>query len=259
VPVPTLTSESLAILGGIQHAFFTRAGGVSRGVYATLNSGIGSGDTPHNVTENRSRMAATLGVAPVRLITAYQVHSPTVVVAEKPWSHDQRPRADAIVSKVPALAIGVSTADCGPVLMADEQAGVIGAAHAGWRGALSGVLEAAVAAMEQLGADRRRMVAVLGPTISQPNYEVGPELVAQFVADDPANARFFVPAERDGHALFDLPGYIAARLHGAAVGTIKGLGRCTYAEPEQFYSYRRCTHRREPDYGRHISAIVLMQ
>ena len=257
MPVPVLTSAALAALGGIRHAFFTRAGGVSGGVYASLNSGIGSNDVPGNVIENRSRMAATLGVAPAHLLTAYQVHSPTVVVAERPWSQAQRPRADAIVTTVPGLAIGVSTADCGPVLIADARARVIGAAHAGWRGAVAGVLEAAIAAMERLGADRSRMVATLGPTISQANYEVGPELVAQFVADDAANERFFTNAERAGHARFELPGYIVARLHKASVGTVESIGRCTYAEPDQFYSYRRCTHRGEPDYGRHINAIVL--
>jgi YfiH family protein len=255
--VPVLTSASLSGLGGIRHAFFTRAGGVSGGVYASLNSGVGSDDAPESVAENRARMASTLRVAPAHLLTAYQVHSPTVVEAKRPWAHAERPRADAIVTKVAALAIGVSTADCGPVLLADAETHVIGAAHAGWRGALSGVLEATVAAMERLGADRRRMVAALGPTISQANYEVGPELVAQFVAADPANARFFHAAERAGHAYFDLPGYIKARLTAAAVGTVEDISRCTYAEPEQFYSYRRATHRREPDYGRHVNAIVL--
>jgi YfiH family protein len=255
--LPVLTSAALATLDGIRHAFFTREGGVSGGVYASLNSGIGSDDAPANVIENRSRMAAALGVSPAHLITAYQVHSPAVVVADRPWSQAQRPRADAIVTRVPGLAIGISTADCGPVLIADAQARVVGAAHAGWRGAVAGVLEAAIAAMERIGADRSRMVATLGPTISQPNYEVGPELIAQFVADDAANERFFAPAERAGHARFDLPGYIVARLQRAAVGTVDSLGRCTYSEADRFYSYRRCTHRREPDYGRHINAIVL--
>ena len=257
MPVPTLTSDSLSALHGIRHAFFTRAGGVSEGVYASLNSGIGSQDQPGNVSENRARMAAALGVAPTHLLTAYQIHSPTVVTAERPWSHEERPRADAIVTNVPALAIGVSTADCGPVLMADAHARVIGSAHAGWRGALGGVLEATIDAMERIGADRRRVVAVLGPTISQANYEVGPELVAQFVADDPANVCFFAAGERPGHAWFDLPGYVVARLRAASVGTAENLARCTYAEPEQFYSYRRSTHRAERDYGRHVNAIVL--
>jgi YfiH family protein len=259
MPVPILTSASLATLHGIRHAFFTRAGGVSAGVYASLNSGIGSNDDPGNVAENRARMAAALGVEPTHLVSAYQVHSPTVVVAQRPWTHDARPHADAVVTAAVSLAIGVSTADCGPVLLADAEARVIGAAHAGWRGALAGVLEATVAAMERMGADRRRMVAALGPTISQANYEVGPELVRQFVADDPDNARFFRPAAREGHAQFDLPGYIVARLRRAAVGTVDDLARCTYADPDQFYSYRRCTHRRESDYGRHINAIVLAE
>lgn len=255
--VPILTSNLLAALPGIRHAFFTRAGGVSDGVYASLNSGIGSNDAPENVLENRVRMAAALRVPPTNLITAYQVHSPNVVVAEHPWNHDARPRADAIVTRTPGLAIGVSTADCGPVLMADAQARVIGVAHAGWRGALGGVLDATITAMEQLGAERRRMIAALGPTISQANYEVGPELVAQFIAEDAENARFFAPADRPGHAWFDLPGYIVARLRLASIGTAEALGRCTYAEADLFYSYRRSTHRREPDYGRHISALVL--
>jgi len=255
--VPTLTSTALSELDGIRHAFFTRAGGVSDGVYASLNSGIGSDDAPDRVAENRARMAGALGVTPVSLLTAYQVHSPTVAVAERPWSLAERPRADAIVTNVPALAVGVSTADCGPVLMADPQARVVGAAHAGWRGALGGVLEATVAVMERIGADRRRMVAVLGPTISQANYEVGAELVTQFVADDPGNARFFAPAEREGHAWFDLPGYIVDRLRRASVGSVDSLDCCTYADPDRFYSYRRSTHRHEPDYGRHVNAIVL--
>jgi len=255
--VPALTSTSLSELEGIRHAFFTRLGGVSGGVYASLNSGVGSDDAPQDVAVNRARMAATLRVAPSHLLTAYQVHSPTVVEVERPWSHAERPRADAIVTRVPALAIGVSTADCGPVLLADAEARVIGAAHAGWRGALSGVLEATVAAMERLGADRRGIIAALGPTISQANYEVGPELVEEFLAADSASARFFRAGDRAGHAYFDLPGYIVVRLNAAAVKTVEDIGRCTYAEPEHFYSYRRSTHRREPDYGRHVNAIVL--
>lgn len=255
--VPTLQSPSLAALAGIRHAFFTRAGGVSSGIYASLNSGIGSHDLADNVSENRARMADTMGVMPERLLTAYQVHSPAVVRVEQPWSGDQRPRADAMVTGVPGFALGISTADCGPILFADPVARVIGAAHAGWRGALSGVIEATVAAMEQIGADRHRIVAALGPTISQSNYEVGPDLVAQFIADDAVNAQFFTEAERTGHARFDLPGYIVHRLRRAALATTENVGRCTYAEPELFYSYRRATHRGEADYGRHVSAIVL--
>jgi YfiH family protein len=255
--VPILQAASLSALDGLRHAFFTRGGGVSTGVYASLNSGIGSQDAPENVAENRARMAGAMAVAAERLLTCYQVHSPTVVVVDEPWCVDARPRADAMVTRVAEIALGISTADCGPLLFADAEAGVIGAAHAGWRGALSGVIEATIAAMERLGAMRQRMTATLGPTISQRNYEVGPDLVERFVAEDAANRRFFAPADRAGHARFDLPGYIEHRLRRAAVATIENLGRCTYAEPEHFYSYRRATHRGEADYGRHISAIVL--
>lgn len=252
-----LEAPSLARLAGIRHAFFTRAGGVSEGVYASLNGGPGSDDAPAKVAENRARMAAALGVTPDRLLTAYQIHSPDVVTVERPWEPQQRPRADAIVTRVPGLAIGVTTADCGPVLFADETAGVIGAAHAGWRGAATGVLEATIAAMERCGADRARIAAALGPMIRQANYEVGPEFVARFQADDASNARFFRPATRPGHALFDLPGYIAARLTAAGIARVEDVGHCTYADAARFFSYRRSTHRREPDYGRHINAIAL--
>jgi len=252
-----LQAGTLAALAGIRHAFFTREGGVSQGIYASLNGGVGSNDDRAHVDENRARMAAALGVARDSLLSAYQIHSADVVVAETPWTHAARPRADAIVTRVPGLAIGVSTADCGPVLLADREARVIGAAHAGWRGALAGVTDATIAAMERLGARRARMVAALGPMISQPNYEVGAELVERFGAADPANARFFRPAARPGHALFDLPGYVAARLAAAGVAQVEDLAACTYADPGRFYSFRRTTHRGEPDYGRHINAIAL--
>jgi YfiH family protein len=253
-----LQAPSLSKLKGIRHGFFTRAGGVSQGIYASLNGGVGSNDDPDKVVENLARMAAKLGVSPDRLLSLYQIHSPEVVVAEQPWSRDNRPRADAVVSATPRLAIGVSTADCGPLLFADSHASVIGAAHAGWRGAFTGVIEATVAAMEKLGADRSRIAAALGPTISQPNYEVGPEFVTRFVSADAANARFFQPAERSGHALFDLNGYIGSRIERAGIVNFEDLGLCTYAEPERFYSFRRSTHRNEPDYGRHINAITLV-
>jgi YfiH family protein len=252
-----LQTASLGKLAHIRHGFFTRSGGVSQGVYATLNGGVGSSDAPDKVAENRARMAAALGVAPERLLTAYQIHSPDVVVVDRPWTADKRPRADAIVTRTPRLAIGVSTADCGPLLLADAEAGVIGAAHAGWRGALTGVIEAAVAAMEELGAERARVVAALGPTIRQPNYEVGPEFVARFLAADAGNARYFEASPREGHAMFDLAGYIAARVQRAGIGTFEDLALCTFAEPERFFSYRRTTKQSEPDYGRHINAIAL--
>jgi YfiH family protein len=180
-----------------------------------------------------------------------------VVTVDEPWEPQQRPRADALVTRVPGLAIGVTTADCGPVLLADDTAGVIAAAHAGWRGAATGVLEATVAAMERCGADRARIAAALGPMIRQADYEVGPEFVARFRAEDHANERFFRPSSRPGHALFDLAGYIAARLVAAGVRRVEDLGYCTYADAARFFSYRRSTHRSEPDYGRHINAIAL--
>jgi len=250
-------AENLARLSGIRHAFFTRAGGVSEGVYASLNGGVGSDDAPGNVAENRARMAAALGVAPQRLVTAYQIHSPTVVVADQPWTPQMRPRADAIVTRTPTLAIGVSTADCGPLLFADAKAHVIGAAHAGWRGAFTGIIEATITAMEKLGAERKHIVAALGPTIRQDNYEVGPEFVARFRDADAGNARFFQPAGRPGHALFDLPGYIAARIASAEIAQFEDLRLCNYADPQRFFSFRRTTHRGEADYGRHVNAIAL--
>ena len=252
-----LQAASLAKLKSIRHAFFTRAGGVSEGVYASLNGGIGSNDAASNVIENRKRMADALGVMPDSFVTAYQVHSPDVVDVTNPWPQDQRPRADAMVTNKPGIALGISTADCGPVLFADSDARVIGAAHAGWRGALTGVLEATLAAMEKLGANRERTAVALGPMIRQSNYEVGPEFVSRFRETDEGNVRFFAPSDRDGHAMFDLAGYIAHRLSRAGVSQIEDLGLCTYAEPERFYSYRRMTKLGESDYGRHINAIAL--
>jgi polyphenol oxidase len=252
-----LQAASLSAFAGIRHGFFTRDGGVSDGIYASLNGGNGSDDAPAKVAENRDRMAAALGVGPDRFVTAYQIHSPDVVTIEQPWLPSERPRADAIVTRAPGLAIGVTTADCGPVLFADDRARVIGVAHAGWRGAFTGVLEATIGAMKACGADRRNITAALGPMIRQPNYEVGPELVARFTAADAANQRFFAPSTRPDHALFDLPGYIAARLTSAGIDRIEDLGQCTYRDPARFFSYRRATHRGETDYGRHVNAIAL--
>jgi YfiH family protein len=251
-----IEAKTLA-LAGIRHAFFTRDGGVSDGLYASLNGGLGSGDSAAHVVENRARMAAALAVEPHRLVTAYQIHSPDIVVVETPWPPQSRPRADAIVTRAPGLAIGVTTADCGPILLADPQSRVIGAAHAGWRGALAGIVEAAVTAMEKLGADRSHIRAVLGPMIRQRNYEVGPDLIARFAAEDSLSGRFFLPAARNGHALFDLAGYISARLDRAGIRQVEDLGLCTYADPSRFFSFRRSTHRAEADYGRHVNAIAL--
>lgn len=240
---------------GIRHGYFTRAGGVSEGIYAGLNIGTGSQDDPQRVRENRARVAAWMGVTPDRLLTAYQVHSPEVVVAREPFP-GERPKADALVSDTPGIALGVSTADCGPILFADAERRVIGAAHAGWKGALTGVLENTVAAMERLGARRDNIIAVLGPSIGPQNYEVGPEFVERFSASDAGNSRYFVPSSRPGHAMFDLNAYTVDRLGHAGVAAEK-LDRCTYAEEDLFFSYRRTTHRKEADYGRQISAIVL--
>jgi YfiH family protein len=258
-PAGMIQAAALAALPGIRHGFFTRTGGVSDGIYASLNGGVGSRDAPARVAENRARMTAALAVRPERLLTAYQTHSADVVTADVPWSPDARPRADAIVTRTRGLAVGVTTADCGPILFADAQAGVVGAAHAGWRGALQGVLEATIDALERCGADRGRLVVALGPMIRQPNYEVGPEFVARFTASDAANARFFQASARAGHALFDLAGYIAARLRRCGVERIEDIGRCTYGEPAEFFSYRASTHRGEPDYGRHVNAIALSE
>ncbi len=250
-----LTHDSLA-LPGIRHGFFTREGGVSTGLYASLNCGIGSADERARVLENRARVTAALGVGADRLATPYQVHGTDAVIVEAVWAPGEGPKADAVVTNRPGVALGIGTADCGPILMADPVARVIGAAHAGWRGAIDGIAEAAIEAMVMLGARRERMVAVLGPSISQANYEVGPELVARFTHDNADNARYFVPSERPRHALFDLPAYTVGRLKAAGIAAVD-MGRCTYAEPDRFYSYRRATHLGEPDYGRLMSAIVL--
>jgi YfiH family protein len=252
----SFASSLLASVPGLRHAFFSRDGGVSEGIYAGLNGGLGSDDDPHHVLENRRRMAAKMGVEPEHFLTAYQIHSPDVAVAEAPWDSETRPRADAIVTRVAGLAIGVTTADCGPVLFADARARVIGAAHAGWKGAFTGVLESTIQAMEELGAHRAEMVAAIGPLIRQPSYEVGAEFVARFVAADAGYADLFVASTREDHAMFDLGGFIRMRLERAGIGVIDDTGIDTYPD-ERFYSYRRSVHRGEPDYGRQIHAIVL--
>jgi polyphenol oxidase len=244
-------------LAGFPHGFFNRHGGVSDGPYATLNGGLGSRDRASSVAENRARMAQALGVKPHALLTAYQTHSPDVVIVDNPWPADARPHADAIVTRTPRLAVGVTTADCGPILFADPVAGVIGAAHAGWRGALAGIVDATVAAMKTLGAQPERIRAALGPMIRQRNYEVGPDLITRFAAEDDANGRFFAPAARKNHALFDLAGYLRSRLSRAGIRQVEDLAYCTYGDAAQFFSFRRSTHLGESDYGRHVSAIVL--
>jgi len=251
-----ITAPDLATESGIRHAFFTRQGGVSTGIYASLNGGPGSADDQTAVSENRARMAEHLGVARENLISLYQVHSPDVVVVSGPWQ-GERPKADAMVTTAPGVAIGVSHADCGPILFADSEARVIGAAHSGWKGAFTGVVASTVTAMEKLGARRERIVAVLGPTISARAYEVGPEFVERFKTENATYARFFTASERPAHAMFDLPAFIGLRAQEAGIGHFVDLALCTYGDEQRFFSYRRTTHRAEPDYGRMISAITL--
>ncbi|MBO0906396.1 peptidoglycan editing factor PgeF [Jiella sonneratiae] len=239
----------------LSHAFFTRRGGTSGGLYEGLNVGIGSKDDAASVAANRARAMATLGLDASRLATPFQVHSAEAIVVDAPFA-GERPKVDGIVTATPGLAVGVVTADCGPVLFADPKNRVVGAAHAGWRGALGGVLEATIAAMESVGAERASTVAVLGPTITQPSYEVGLEMVAAFVEGDPARERFFQPGKAPEKRQFDLPGFIVDLLERSGVSA-SFVGRCTYGEPEAFFSFRRTTHRGEPDYGRQLAAITL--
>jgi YfiH family protein len=252
-----ITADALSALPGIRHGFFTRQGGVSNGIYASLNCGVGSADERGHVIENRARVTAELGVAAEQLATPHQVHSPDVAVVDEVWAAGAGPKADAVVTRRRGIAIGVGTADCGPVLFADAEAGVIGAAHSGWKGAFTGVLEATIAAMEGLGARRTQIVAVLGPTISKSAYEVGPEFRARFLEATTANEAYFTPSDRADHHRFDLPAYIGSRLAAAGLGHVGDLALCTYADPERFFSYRRTTHAGEPDYGRMLHAISL--
>jgi YfiH family protein len=255
-----LKSASLDNVTGIRHAFFTREGGVSNGIYASLNCGAGSSDDPNNVIENKRRAAAHLKLAEDRLVTLYQVHSPDVVTLTDPAPIlANRPEADAMVTRTPGVALGILTADCAPVLFADADAGVIGAAHAGWRGALGGVVENTVAAMEDLGATRRGIRATIGPCIAQNSYQVGADFPDPFIEDDPGAVILFRPdGETDKH-LFDLQGYILRRLEEAGIGSLGALDLDTYADEDLFFSYRRTCHREEDDYGRGLSAITLTE
>ncbi len=245
-------------LQGVAHGFFTRQGGASEGVYASLNGGVGSKDDPAAVFENRARMAGALGVGTDLLLVPYQIHSADALHVGEPWEAGARPRCDALVTSTRGLALGVTGADCGMVLFADAAAGVIGAAHAGWKGALTGVLEATLDAMEGLGASRKSIACVLGPTIGQQSYEVGGEFVERFIAQDSSNGIYFAPSRNAGRSMFDLPAYIGMRLERAGVGSYGNLALDTYADDERFYSYRRSVHRSEPDYGRLVSAIALV-
>jgi len=245
-----ITSDALTC----PHGFFTRKGGASSGIFAGLNCGAGSTDQADIVAINRARVAEAMGLPPATMTTVHQVHSARALAVTGPFSH--RPEADAMVSATPGVLLGVLTADCQPVLFQDPRAQVIGAAHAGWRGAVDGVLEATLTAMEGLGARRGQIVAVIGPTISQAAYEVGPEFLDHFRAEDPANVRFFASGPGD-RLLFDLPGYGLSRLRAAGVVRAEWTGHCTYRDAARFYSFRRTTHAGEADYGRLISTIRL--
>ena len=252
---PFLRASSLTGLASIRHGFFTRQGGVSGGIYGSLNAGYGSRDDRDAVAENRRRVAAALGLGGDALRTVYQVHGSRVTHVDALWA--DTPRCDAMVTNRPGLALGILAADCAPVLFADADAGVIGAAHAGWKGALAGVVQATVGAMLALGARRGAIAAALGPAISQSSYEVGPGFSAPFLAQNRDNADFFVASARAGHFMFDLPGYITGVLEGLGLGLLSVLAEDTCGDPERFFSYRRATHLGEPDYGRCVSAIAL--
>ncbi len=251
-----ITAEALNRVDGVRHGFLTRRGGVSDGVYASLNCGLGSGDHADKVNANRARALDRLGLDG-SLVTAYQCHSARVVVVEEPWATGAAPEADGLVTNRPGVALGVLTADCAPVLLADDEAGVIGVAHAGWRGARDGIIEATVEAMTGLGATPSAMVAAIGPAIGSESYEVGAEFHRAFADQQTGNNEYFRAAERPGHFMFDLPAYVADRLTGLGLVAVEGIGRDTYAEEDLFFSYRRTTHRGERDYGRGLSAIAL--
>jgi len=252
-----IQAPCLAHLPGIRHGFFTRAGGGSLGIYAGLNCGPGSADDPEQVAANRARVSEHLGAEPPEIATLYQVHSAIALCIDAPVPCNDRPKADAIVTRTPGLAVGVLTADCAPVLFADAQARVVAAAHAGWRGAVAGILEATIAQMERQGAERSRIHAAVGPAINQVSYEVGPEFEAELLKSCADNARFFVRSNSNARAHFDLPGYVENRLLAAALGKVERQSPCTYENESLFYSFRRSQHRREADYGRQISAIVV--
>ncbi len=251
-----ITADNLAA-SAVRHGFFTRDGGVSVGDFTSLNCGFGSGDNPDHVAENRRRTVGELLGAPGTLVTAYQKHTIDVHVVREAWSHDAAPVGDALVSDRPGIALGILTADCAPVLLADAQAGVIGAAHAGWRGAFDGVVEATLAKMVELGANAKNVSAAIGPCIGQESYEVGPEFVARFVERDAATADLFRPSIRDGHAMFDLPLYVERRLRAAGIASVMWTGGDTCAEGAKFFSYRRMCLEGEKNYGRGVSVIAL--
>lgn len=252
-----ITLPPLADLPGIRHAFLTREGGVSTGLYAGLNCGYGSKDDPAAVRENRARAAQAIGQTPESLITVHQIHSPDVVTVRESWTPADAPRADAMVTDRPGITLGILTADCVPVLFCDPDARIIGAAHAGWKGAVGGVLDATIAAMVDMGADPARIRAGIGPHIAWDSYEVGPEFRALFLDRDPAHAALFKPSERENHWMFDLGRYVTDRLRACGIGQIGHAGLDTVTREAEFFSYRRATLRGEPDYGRFLSVIAL--
>lgn len=253
-----IQAQPLAELPGIRHGFFGRQGGVSEGLYASLNCGFGSGDDPARVAENRNRAVIAAGLDPSALVTAYQTHSILVATVERPWRREESPKVDAMVTATKGIALGILAADCAPVLLADGQARVAGAAHAGWRGALGGVVENTVAAMVAKGARPERIRAAIGPCIGQDSYQVGPEFVAAFVAQDPANESFFSAPDAEGRRRFDLRAFVAARLARTGIQGFDAIDCDTCADEERFFSFRRTTLRRETDYGRQISMIALV-
>ncbi len=249
---------NLTNLPGIRHGFLTRRGGVSGGIYASLNCGLGSEDDQAAVVENRTRALRSAGLEPDSLSTAYQVHSAKVAVVEEDWNERERPQVDGLVTRTRGKSLGILTADCVPVLFADPAAGVIGAAHAGWKGAVGGVLQETVATMERLGAERERIRAGIGPAIAQKSYEVGPEFPQAFIERDRANARFFITSSRCRHFMFDLVGFVERELTMLGLGGIAVADNDTCAEAQDFFSYRRATLAKDPDYGRQISLIGLV-
>lgn len=253
-----IEATQLSALPGIRHGFFTRQGGASEGLYSSLNCGFGSGDDLGLVARNRARVADSLAVDEAALLTVWQWHSADVIEVDAPWDVRKPPEGDAMVSATPGIALGILTADCAPVLFADAQARVIGAAHAGWKGAIAGIANATIGAMEKLGAKREHIVAVIGPTIGPASYEVGPELHAAFIKQSPDNVvHFSISTGNPRHYTFDLPGYLAAQLEKAGIGEAAQLGLDTYQDEDSFFSYRRMTHRGEKVYGRQISTIAL--
>jgi YfiH family protein len=257
-PLPTIEAPALAATTGVKHAFFSREGGVSGGLYRSLNCGFGSDDKTENVSENRRRVCATLGVSADALITPYQVHGTNVVVVEQPWEHSAAPKADGLATRTPGIALGILTADCAPILFADRDAGVIGACHAGWRGALDGIVEATLVAMVSLGAQRPNISAVIGPCIAQISYQVGPEFRDQFIANDQNNDRFF-KNDDEGRYRFDLSGFVLENLTQAGIDDASWIGLDTCVDDQRFFSYRRSTQRGEADFGRGLSAIVITE